>query len=186
MGGTAELIRQPEPAAKCLAASTLRDTYYRPLVRLAALLTGDADMAELVARDALAALRPGSLLGPDANTDVLRDLQHRVLVRCRRSRIPATAPAGIRQARRGAQSPVTTSADDSAGPAQPSAADFARLPVVRALQELPQRGREAVVLTHYLDLNEQQAALVAGVAPTALRRSLSQAMRVLEDRFPAA
>jgi DNA-directed RNA polymerase specialized sigma24 family protein len=186
MGGTAELIRQPGPTAECPAASTLRDTYYRPLVRLAALLTGDADVAELVARDALAGLRPGSLLGPEANADVLRRLQRRVLVRCRRSRIPATAPAGIRPARRGARSPVPADAGDSAGSAQPSAADFACLPVVRALQELPPRGREAIVLTYYLDLTEEQAALVAGVAPTALRRFLIEAMRALQDRFPGS
>jgi hypothetical protein len=186
MGDIGKPIRRPEPAAECPAASTLRDTYYRPLVRLAALLTGDADLAELVACNALAGLRPGSLLGPEANADVLRQLQHRVLVRCRRSRIPATAPAGIRQARRGAESQAAAGAGDSAASAQPTRADFACLPVVRALQELPRHGREAVVLTHYLDLSEQQAALVAGLTPTALRRCLREAMRALDDQFPAA
>jgi DNA-directed RNA polymerase specialized sigma24 family protein len=186
MDGTAELIRQPEPTADCQATSTLRDTYYRPLVRLAALLTGDAGLAELVARDALAGLRPGSLLGPEANADVLRHLQRRVLVRCRRSRIPATAQAGIRQARADPEPPAATCAGDSAGPAQPSAADFARLPIVRVLQELPRSGREAIILTYYLDLTEQQAALVAGVAPAALRRCLREAMHALDDQFPAA
>jgi DNA-directed RNA polymerase specialized sigma24 family protein len=174
--------RQPEPVAECPAASTLRDSYYRPLVRLAALLTGDAATAEAVACEALAGLRHGSPLDPDA--DLLRYLQRRVLVRSRRVR-PAGS-AGTGQARGGAQPPVTPGAHGSAAPPQSSAAEFARLPVVRALQELPRRGREAVVLTHYLDLSEQQAALVAGVTPAALRRLLSQSMRRLNDRLPAA
>ena len=50
------------------------------------------------------------------------------------------------------------------------ATDFAGLPVVTALRELPARAREALVLTYYLDLPEQQAAALAGVSLAALRR----------------
>jgi DNA-directed RNA polymerase specialized sigma24 family protein len=171
MSDTEVTIRRPEPATECLAASTLRDSYYRPLVRLAALLTGDAETAEALAGEALAALRPSSPRGLAASEKLLRCLQRRVLIRSRRIRIPAGS-GGTRRARGGAQ--------------QSGAAEFARLPVVRALQELPRRGREAVVLTHYLDLSEQQAAFVAGVTQAALRRFLRQAMRELNDRFPAA
>ncbi len=158
-------IRQPERAAECPAASTLRDTYYRPLVRLAALLTGDDGTAEAIACAALAALGSRSLLDPEPSPDAVRFLHQQVLVRCRRYRRTRAAPF-LRSA--------------------PGATSFADLPVVRALQELPLRGREAVVLTHYLDLSEQQAALVAGVTLAALRAQLSQAMRTLHDRFPAA
>jgi DNA-directed RNA polymerase specialized sigma24 family protein len=182
MSDTEVTIHRPEPAAECLAASTLRDSYYRPLVRLAAMLTGDADTAEAVACEALAALRSSSPLGPAASEKLLRSLQRRVLVRSRRTRIPAGS-GGTGHARGGAQPPVTHCAHGSAAPAQSSAAEFAGLPVVRALQELPRRGREAVVLTHYLELSERQAALMAGVTPAALRRFLSQAMRELNDRF---
>jgi DNA-directed RNA polymerase specialized sigma24 family protein len=185
MNDTEVTIRRPEPTAECLAASTLRDSYYRPLVRLAALLTGDADTAEAVACEALTGLPPGSALGPAASEKLLRSLQRRVLVRSRRIRIPAGS-GGTGQARGGAQPPAAPGAHGSAAPGQSSAAEFARLPVVRALQELPPRRREAVVLIHYLDLSEQQAALVAGVTPAALRRFLSQAMRELNSRFPAA
>ena len=181
MSDTEVTIRWPEPAAECLAASTLRDSYYRPLVRLAALLTGDADTAEAVACAALAALPPGS----PPSEELLRSLQRRVLVRSRRIRIPAGS-GGTGRARGRAQPPVEPCARGTATPGRSSAAEFARLPVVHALQELPRRGREAVVLTHYLDLSEQQAALVAGVTPAVLRRLLSQAMRELNDRFPAA
>jgi DNA-directed RNA polymerase specialized sigma24 family protein len=184
MDETAEPVRQPGLTAECLAASTLREKYYRPLVRLAALLTGDADAAEAVACDVLAALRPRWPIDPEPSEDVLRYLQERVLVRSRRTRSRSVAAAGNRRARRGARPPATACTGGSAARAQPSAAYFAGLPVVRALQELPPRGREAVVLTHYLDLSEQQAAVVAGVTAAALRRSLREAMRDLEDRFP--
>lgn len=182
MGDTDGPIRQPRPESEC---STLRETYYRPLVRLAALLTGDADAAEAVACDALTALRTRSPFAPEPSPDALRYLQQQVLVRSRHNRRSGTARTAAREARRGAQ-PAGPAGSGLPGPTGPSAADFARLPVVRALQGLPPRGREAVVLTHYLDLSEQQAALVAGVTPAALRRLLSQAMRTLDRRLPQA
>jgi DNA-directed RNA polymerase specialized sigma24 family protein len=165
MGDTNGPIRQPQPAAECPAASTLRDTYYRPLVRLAALLTGDDLAAEAIACAALAVLGSRSRLGPEPSPDEALFLHQQVLIRGRRHHRARTAP--VTRAARGAT-------------------DFAELPVVRALQVLPPRGREAVVLTHYLDLSEQQAAVVAGVKLTVLRAQLSQAMHTLHDRFPAA
>lgn len=185
MSDTEVTLRRAEPATECLAVSTLRDSYYRPLVRLAALLTGDADTAETVACEALAALRSSSLTGPAASERLLRDLQRRVLVRSRRIRIPAGS-GGTGEARGCAQPPVTPRRRGSPVPSQPGAAEFARLPVVRMLQELPRRGREAIILTHYLDLSERQAALLAGVTPATLRRSLSEAMRIVNNRFPSA
>jgi DNA-directed RNA polymerase specialized sigma24 family protein len=157
MSDTEQPIRQRGLADECLALATLRDKYYRPLVRLAALLTGDADTAEAVVCDVLTALRPRAPIDPDPSEEVLLYLQQRVLARTRRIRCHG-----------------------------PTATDFTSLPVVRALQGLPRRGREAVVLTLYLDLSEHEAAHVAGVTPTALHQSLSEAMRALKDRFTDA
>ena len=148
MCDTDERAGEAGPPVQC----QLHDAYYRPLVRLAALLTGDPDAAEVVACDALAAL-PDSL--ESGRDDITRYLQRQVLIRCRRTR-----------------------------PLQPGAPDFARLPVVRALQELPPRGREAIVLTHYLDLTRHQAAMVAGVTEAVLQRRLGRAMQMLQDRLP--
>ena len=39
--------------------------------------------------------------------------------------------------------------------------------------------REALVLTYYLDLTEQQAAAMAGISLTALRRNLAVALGAL-------
>ncbi len=145
---------QPAPWAGPPVDCQLHEAYYRQLVRLAALLTGDQDAAEEVATAALAALPPSLALASDS---VARFLQRQVLVRCRRAR-----------------------PRHSGGPG------FAQLPVVRALQELPLHGREAVVLTHYLELTCQQAAVVAGVRQAVLHKRLGRAMQVLQDRLPTA
>jgi DNA-directed RNA polymerase specialized sigma24 family protein len=183
MGDTDGPIRQPELADECPAASTLREKYYRPLVRLAALLTGDADAAEAVACAVLTALRPGSPIDPEPTEDVLRYLQAQVLVRSRRTRCRRAATTRTRRVRGGAQVSARTGTASPALPNGSDPTDFASLPVVRALQDLPRPGREAVVLTHYLDLTEQEAALVAGVTPAVLRRLVSQAVRALDDRL---
>jgi DNA-directed RNA polymerase specialized sigma24 family protein len=184
MGDTDGTICQLDPADECPAMSTLRESYYLPLVRLAALLTGDADEAEAVACAALAALRTSSPFGLEPDAAALHYLQHQVLIRTRRGRRPSRPPTAARRARRGAQSSALTSAVGLRGRAQPGITDFADLPVVRALQDLPRHNREAVVLTHYLDLSEQQAARLAGVAQVVLRARLGQAMRTLQDRLP--
>ncbi len=150
MCDTDQRARQAGPPVEC----PLQEEYYRQLVRLAALLTGDADTAEDVACAALAALPPSLVPGRD---DVARYLQRQVLVRCRRTR-----------------------------PRPPGGPGFAGLPVVRALQELPEHGREAVVLTHYLELTRHQAAGIAGVTEAVLQKRLGRAMQMLQDRLPPA
>jgi DNA-directed RNA polymerase specialized sigma24 family protein len=127
------------------------EAYYRSLVQLAALLTGDASAAEAAVVDALAAM-PRSAPVEAGSDDFLHYLQRRVVVQCRRSR--------------------RSRSDGS---------DFDRLPVVMALRGLPPRGREAIVLTHYLDLPPAQAAAIAGVSEGVLRASLTSAMQDLGD-----
>jgi DNA-directed RNA polymerase specialized sigma24 family protein len=151
MCDTDEGTRSAGPPVEC----QLHEAYYRQLVRLAALLTGDPDAAEVVASDALAALPPWRAPGRARADDVTRYLHRQVLIRCRRIRPHTTGAPG-----------------------------FARLPVVRALQELPARGREAIVLMHYLDLTRPQAAVVAGVSEAVLEKRLGRAMEMLQSRLP--
>ena len=142
------------------ARSLLSEKYYRSLLQLAALLTGDAAVAEAVVADAFAAITPSAALGCSAD-DCLRDLRRLVLMRCRARR-------HCRQSvRRGQQ----------------TASDFARLPVVKALLGLPQSAREAVVLIHYLDLPAPQAAAIAGVSEALLTANLAAAMAALDDHL---
>ena len=107
----------------------------------------------------------------------LRCLQREVVLRSRR----ALRPQGIPGRHRPSAAPPPDAAAPPPDAAAPSrdAADFASLPVVRALCDLPARAREALVLTYYLDLPEQQAAAIAGVSLAALRRSLAVAFGAL-------
>ena len=142
------------------ARSLLCDQYYRSLLQLAALLTGDAAVAEAAVADALAAIPPVALgWSPD---DRLRYMQRLVLVRCRRA---------------GRYRRLSVRSGQDATP------DFGRLPVVMALLSLPRSAREAIVLTHYLDLPAAQAAVIAGVSETLLSVNLANAMLALDDRL---
>jgi DNA-directed RNA polymerase specialized sigma24 family protein len=148
------------------AAGVPYEAYYRSLVQLAALLTGDANAAEVAVAEALAGLPRTAAVG--LSTDgFLRYLQRRVVVQCRRSRRAGST------ARHAAGTNPADSPDDGS--------EFARLPVVMALRGLPPHRREAVVLTHYLDLPPAQAAAIAGVSETVLRANLSGAMQDLGD-----
>lgn len=155
----------------CRVGSVSYEAYYRSLVQLAALLTGDTGVAEAAVADALAAVpRAASVeLGSD---DFLRYLQRRVIVQCRRSR-RSRSPARYVAGTDVAGTDLARTVRD--GP------DFDRLPVVIALRGLPPRGREAIVLTHYLDLPPAQAAAIAGVSEAALRANLTSAMQDLGD-----
>jgi DNA-directed RNA polymerase specialized sigma24 family protein len=142
------------------ARSALCEKYYRSLLQLAALLTGDAGLAEVLVADALAAT-PLAAAGWGAD-DCVRYLQRLVLIRCRR------AGRYRRQ---------------SAHRGEHAASDFARLPVVMALLGLPRSAREAIVLTHYLDLPAAEAAAIAGVSEALLTSNLATAMLALDDRL---
>src|SRR5215469_8774327 len=66
------------------AHSSLSEKYYRSLLQLAALLTGDAGVAEAVVADVLAAIPVSAATGWSAN-DCVSYLQRQVLIRCRRA-----------------------------------------------------------------------------------------------------
>lgn len=159
----------PDPAG-----ASLSDLYYLPLLRLAALLTGDPAAAEAVAADALAAVsncrparaavRTGSVSATCADFAAL--LQREVVTRSRRSRHYRRLAE-----RRAAQLASWT--------------EFAQLPVVDALRDLRASLREAVVLIYYLGLPAPQAAAIAGISESALRANLATAMHALAERLPA-
>jgi DNA-directed RNA polymerase specialized sigma24 family protein len=153
---------QPDPAA----SSPLSQTCYRLLVRLAALLTGDAQLAETVAATSCGAVLQAAGLSADGGEALSRLLQREIVLRSRRA--VRQRPALGRHSRG----------------IQPDASDFASLPVVTALRGLPTCAREALVLTYYLDLTEQQAAAMAGISLMALRRNLAAALRALPAELP--
>jgi DNA-directed RNA polymerase specialized sigma24 family protein len=136
------------------ALARLYTDHYGTLVRLAALLTGDAACADDVAVDSFAALCSAGLV--DSGDRALSYLRRQVVMRSRQaSRRLRTRSCG------------------------PAPCAFGELPVVLGLLTLRPAEREAVVLTSYLDLPESQAAAAAGVSQAALRRDLASATEVL-------
>jgi DNA-directed RNA polymerase specialized sigma24 family protein len=156
-----------EPAA-CQALARLYADNYRSLVRLAALLTGDAGCADGVAENAFTALCSAGLA--EAGDLAVPYLRRQVVIGSRHA---------ARDCRtRGCEQP-------RAAEAGPAACEFGRLPVVLALLTLRPAQREAVVLSDYLDLPEPQAAAAAGVSQRALRRNLAGAMQALAGPMQA-
>jgi len=150
------------PATESCRTCLLHDEkQYQSLVRLAALLTGDAELAETVTADALTGA-PCPTARHRTSELCLAYLQRQVVERSRLRRYRLASE------RRGA-------ADQPAG--------FARLPVIAALRSLPLHVREAVVLTYYLDLPAAKAATIAGVSEAALRANLAAAMSALDDKL---
>jgi DNA-directed RNA polymerase specialized sigma24 family protein len=147
------------------ASWPLSQTCYRLLVRLAALLTGDAQLAETVAAAACTTVLRTAGLRPDS-AEALRRLEREIITQSRRA---------MRQ--RHARGRPSYGVD-------PVALAFATMPVVAALRGLPAGAREALVLTYYLDLTEQQAAALAGVSLASMRRNLAAAMRALPADLP--
>jgi DNA-directed RNA polymerase specialized sigma24 family protein len=128
-------------------------------------------VAETVAAASCSAALRAASLGLDGG-DALRRLQREIVVRSRR----AARQVGVGRAH-GAHR--RTASDPDADPT-----GFASLPVVTALRALPASAREALVLTYYLDLPEQQAAAMAGISLPALRRNLAAALRALPADLP--
>ncbi len=145
-------------------------TEYRPLVRLALLLTHDAGLAEEIVQDAFVGLhqRWRRLRDPQAGAAYLRQS---VVNRCR---------SALRH--RGVVGRFT----GRSGPAEsaPSAESLAlaagtHSAVLAAVRRLPARQREALVLRYYLDLSEAQTAELMGVSAGAVKSHTARALTAL-------
>jgi RNA polymerase sigma-70 factor (sigma-E family) len=143
------------------------------LVRLAHVMLGDAAAAEDVVQEAFCGLyrRWGGL------ADQSRALQYvrtAVLNGCR---------SMLRQRRRRGQAgnwPDLT-ATVNAGPSPEAAAldgEEARA-LLTAVQRLPHRQREAIVLRYYLDMPEAEIAAVMGISQGSVRSAASRALAAL-------
>lgn len=152
------------------AVTRLFNAHYRSLVRLGVLLLHDQGAAEEIVQDAYVALhtRWRRLRDADKALAYLRAcvvnrsrsaLRHRVVV--------------DRHARSVRAMPDAPSAEAGALGALEHAA------VVVALQALPTRQREALVLRYYVDLSEAEIAEAMGVSRGAVKSHTSRGMAAL-------
>ena len=136
------------------AMTTLFQTHYEPLIRLAVLLVDDQAAAEDIVQGSFAELYGTWHALPHAHA-ALRYLRRSVVRRAR-----AAPPGG----------PSDTT---QAGLPHPAAA------VVSALQVLPARQREVLVLRFFADLPEAEIASVTGIRTSAVRSHAARAMSSL-------
>ena len=172
-GGAGASQGGPAPCG-CPALADLYHAHYRPLIRLATLLTGDSGTAEAVVVDSFVALhRLRKSLRADH--DALPYLRRLVVARSR----PAARhhrPTG------GERSPAATGMSGPAVSQPPAGPENSA--VLLALRALPLGQREAVVLTLYLNLTEEQAAAAMQVSPAALRHYLAAGKAALRAALP--
>ncbi len=156
------------------AASGLDELFVRhapDALRLAFLLTGDADLAQDLAQEAFikVAGRFGHLRDRGAFEAYLRrTVVNLAMSHHRRRRVERRYLAGVA----------------AAGQAVSPGPDTGRRDELRAaLAELPIRQRAAVVLRYYQDLPEAQVAESLGCSVPAARSLVARAMDVLRERI---
>jgi RNA polymerase sigma-70 factor (sigma-E family) len=166
----ADVALGSDPAVEAAerAVTELYSAHYRSLVRLAALLVRDVGTAEEVVQDSFVAMHSGwrRLRDSDKALSYLRQsvvnrsrsvLRHRVVVD---RNAPKPAP-DMPSAEHGAIALLERSA------------------VIAALQLLPPRQREAVVLRFYADMSEAQIADTMCISRGAVKSHTARAMAAL-------
>ncbi len=140
------------------------------MVRLAMLLVADIQTAEEVVQESFVALHLSRrrLAGNDKASAYLRQ----TVVSRSRSVLRHHVPAG----RPGPRPPLGGPPAEQDAMTALEGAD-----VMTALRALPQRQREALVLRHYADLPEVQAAAAMGISRGAVRRHTALGMAALRE-----
>ncbi|WP_148575730.1 SigE family RNA polymerase sigma factor [Nocardioides caldifontis] len=149
------------------AVERLYATHYRGLVRLAVLLVRDQETAEEVVQDSFVAMhgRWGRLREP---TKALAYLRQSVVNRSR----SVLRHRGV-EAKHAPTLATGTEAPDQV------AERLRRAHVLDALQTLPRRQREVLVLRYYLDLDEASIAETLGISRGAVKSHASRGAAAL-------
>lgn len=157
-----------------VAVERLYATHYRQLVRLAVLLVRDQETAEDAVQDAFVAMhgRWNRLADPDHGLAYLRQ----TVVNKARS---ALRRRGVRERHRDEPAPTAPGADE------PVLLQDRRRQVLDALQQLPDRQREVLVLRYYLDLGEAQIASTLGISRGAVKSHASRGATTLRSLLEA-
>lgn len=171
---TSALPDEPERWTADQAVTALYASSWTSLVRLAAMLTGDASVAEEIVQDAFVALHRHwtRLAEPAAAHGYLRTsvvngsrsaLRHRQVVDRLR---PVGAPA-------------------PAGPEERAVQSTEDARVLAGLRTLPRRQQEVLVLRYYADLSEQEIADTLGISRGAVKTHAHRGLAMLRDRIGA-
>jgi len=147
--------------------TVLYDTHYHALIRLAALLVSDAEMAEEIVQDAFVAMHGAWRRLGDCER-ALPYLQHAV-VRRSRARCAGRPGQGTCQPAAGSRA----AAAQRATAAQPD-------PGLAAIRALPAREREALVLRYYAGMPGTQIAAVMGIGPRTVDSYLASGVPALQ------
>ena len=177
-GQGATPARADLPTDPDLAVTELYHAHWHRLVRLAWLLLRDQLAAEDVVQDAFvathrswASIRDGGRVVGYLQTAVVngcRSVQrHSVVVDRQNARDAAAADAPGRSSHGSAETQVMHSA--------------ARDALIRALQTLPQRQREVLVLRYYSDLSEAQIARALEISPGAVKTHAHRGLTALRQ-----
>lgn len=158
----AENVRVPDTVESDRGYADLYTLHERRVFRLAALLCGDAHLAEEITADVFAQVLPKWRRG--AVTDVLPYLR-RTTVNEVRSRFR----------RRGRERRALVRLRVDAAHGEPTHLEL-REPLIVALRTLPVRQRAVVVLRYYEDLPEAEVATTLGIAVGTVKSHASQAL----------
>ncbi len=152
------------------ALTGLFTAHYAGLVRLAALLVRSSGEAEEIVQDAFVAMhtRWSRLREPDKAAAYLR----RTVVNAARSAHRRHAVADKHRA---------TLVDVPTGTDSAAAAADSRAVVMSALDGLPQRQREVLVLRYYADLSEATIADALGISRGAVKSHASRGLAALRS-----
>lgn len=166
---TGDMLQDFAPPPEVLVA-LYRDNRL-DLIRLALLLVGDRETAEDVVQDVFARLhgsRPGTLTLAYVRTSVLNGARSAL----RRRRVAIHRP------------PPPPVPEDSAEAAV--LLGETRQEVLTALNRLPARQRETLVLRYYLDLSDGEIAEVTGLRQSTVRSTVMRALIRLERELKAS
>jgi RNA polymerase sigma-70 factor (sigma-E family) len=150
------------------AVTAMYITHYRSLVRLAAVLVGDAATAEEIVQDSFIAMH-GAWRRLRDNDKALSYLRQSVMNRSR----------SVLQHRVVVDRNAPKPAPDMPSAEQGAPTLLERTQVVEALRSLPPRQREALVLRYYGDLSEAQIATTMGISRGAVKSHTARAIASL-------
>lgn len=150
-----------------LIEDLFRRSYLR-LVRVAGLLVDDISLAEDVVQEVFSGLTPSIVLGIEHDGYLVKAVVNRARTAIRREQRSAT-----RQHR--FTDPVMGHAPSAEDQTLGETSDR----MMEAIQSLPQRQREVIVMRYYLDLSASESADRLGITPTAVRSSTHRALAAL-------